>query len=262
MKKRGIALILTIALLMSINIPVLAVNNSVDAREVQHEIIETFDVLCEKYSQDEERAMEELLLLYPSLEIVDSSTTYFDEHGNEVLPTRSSMTDISLIGDKLIYDNDWDTYIYFGYWEWKKAPDENNLSPYDVVGFYTQSATEMYPLEYFVYGHNAAGNQTAYYNSESGVSTGHIVKGEDTVWGAAFWIDDKYVREGRIVVPIDYTVGSNKKVMTKYCHSWTATNITGIGGSVSIDGAGFDISWDTSVNHWESPVTSAGVRLP
>lgn len=260
--KKIITWILSVAVLTNLCVPVMAVSDSVGAEEARTEMIKTFDELCAKYNQNEEQAMEELLSIYPALEIVDSSMKYFDDAGNEVLLTRSNMTDISLVGDKLIYDNDWGTYVYFGYWKWKKSPNEGNLSPYDVVGFYTQSASEMYPLEYFVYGHNAAGTQTAYYNSESGESTGHIVKGEDTVWGAAFWIDDKYVREGRIVVPIEYTMGSNKKVMTKYCHSWTGSTITGVGGSVSIDGAGFDISWDTSVNHWESPVTSAGVRLP
>lgn len=161
-----------------------------------------------------------------------------------------------------MHDSDWNTYVYFGYWEWKGTPDEQVLTPYDVVGFYTQSASEMYPLEYFVYGYSPSGTRSAYYNSVDDTSSGFIAKGEDTEWGAAFWIDDRYVRSGRIVVPIDYTAGSNRKVMTKYCHSWTERNVTGIGGSVSIDGAGFDISWDTSVKHWESIATSSGVRLP
>ena len=70
------------------------------------------------------------------------------------------------------------------------------------------------------------------------------------------------MKQGRSVVPIGYTAGSNKKVMIEYGHSWATSNITGIGGSVSIDGTGFDISWETNVKHWEGPVTSAGVRLP
>ena len=253
---------LSISIFMSMNVPILAASSNVQAREVQHEIIEDFDALCEEYNQNEDMAMEELLLLHPSLEIVDSSKTYFDDAGDVIIPTRSDMTDISLIGDKLVYDSDWDTYIYFGYWEWKQSPDERNLNPFDVVGFYTQNAEEMAPLEYFVSGYNALGNRIAYYNTDSDETSGCIIKGEDTEWGAAFWIDDRYVREGRMSVPIDYTSGSRAKVMLKYIHSWTTTNITGVGGSISIDGAGFDISWETSVNHWESPVTSSGVRLP
>ena len=206
--------------------------------------------------------MTELLELYPSLEIVDSSVTYFDGDGNEVKNTRSTVNDINVEGDTLVYDSEWDDYVYFGYWEWKVQPNETFLSPYDVVGFYTQSDVEMYPLEYFVYGYDTSGKRQAYYNSDSDESSGYIVKGEDTSWGAAFWIDDRYVRSGRMVVPLDTIAGSNKKVMLKYCHSWSSTNITGIGGSIGVGSAGFDISWDTSVRHWESPVTSAGVRIP
>lgn len=260
--KKVVTWVLSVAMIMGLCVPAMAVSGSAGAEAARTEMLQTFDELCVKYNQDEELAMAELLSIYPSLEIVDASMKYFDDEGNAVLPTKSNMTDISLVGDKLVYDNDWGTYVYFGYWKWKNGPDEANKNPYDVVGFYTQSASEMYPLEYFVYGQNSAGVQKAYYNSESGESSGYISKGEDTTWGAAFWIDDRYVVQGRIVVPIDYTAGSNKKVMIKYGHSWTTSDITGVGGSVSIDGGGFDISWETNVNHWESPVTSAGVRLP
>ena len=261
MMKKLLATVLSIVMVMSMSISAFAVSDA-QARQAQYEIIETYNFLCEEYDQNEEMAMQELLRMYPSLAVVEETVTYFDEEGQEVLPTRSSMNDISLVGEMLIHDSDWDTYIYFGYWEWETGPDELNLQPYDVVGFYTQSSTEMYPLEYFVYGYNSSGDSEAYYNSLSGESSGYIVKGEDTVWGAAFWIDDRYICSGRMSVPIDYVEGSNKKVMLKYDHSWTSADISGIGGSVGIGSAGFNVSWDVGVNHWESPVTSAGVRLP
>jgi len=260
--KRIISSILCFSLITNLAVQAVAVEETDPAREAQLEVIEAYDRLYEECDHDEERAMEELLELYPSLEVVDSSVTYFDENGKEIKNARSNMTYVNLEGESLVYDNDWDTYVYFGYWMWTYAPDENRLAPYDVVGFYTQSDTEMYPLDYFVYGYNTSGNQVAYYNTVSGERSGYIAKGEDTTWGAAFWIDDNYVRSGRMVVPIDYTPGSNKKVITKYCHSWTTTNITGIGGSVSVGAYGFNISWDTSVRHWESIATSSGVRLP
>lgn len=258
--KRMFSVVLSIAMMMSLSVPAFATGDPPEKKR-QYEIIETYNSLYEKYNQDDNLAMQELLKLYPSLEVVDETVTYFDENGAEILPTRSSMTDVSLVGDKLVHDSDWNTYVYFGYWEWKKAPDELNLRPYDVVGFYTQDPNEMYALEYFLYCYNANG-QVDSYSSATGASTTFIAKGEDSVWGAAFWIDDKYIRSGRMMVPLDYTAGSNKKVMLKYCHSWTSRNITGVGGNIGIDGAGFNISWDVGVEHWPGPVTSAGVRLP
>lgn len=258
--KRMFSVVLSIAMMMSLSVPAFATGDPPEKKR-QYEIIETYNSLYEKYNQDDNLAMQELLKLYPSLEVVDETVTYFDENGAEILPTRSSMTDVSLVGDKLVHDSDWNTYVYFGYWEWKKAPDELNLRPYDVVGFYTQDPNEMNALEYFLYCYNANG-QVDSYSSATGASTTFIAKGEDSVWGAAFWIDDKYIRSGRMMVPLDCAAGSNKKVMLKYCHSWTSGNITGVGGNIGIDGAGFNISWDVGVEHWPGPVTSAGVRLP
>ena len=259
--KKIFSVVLSIAMMMSLSVPAFATGDPPE-RKRQYEIIETYNSLYEKYNQDDNLAMQELLKLYPSLEVVDETVTYFDENGAEVLPTRSLMSDVSLVGDKLVHDSDLNTYVYFGYWEWVKAPDELNLLPYDVVGFYTQNPDEMCALEYFLYVYNANGTVGSY-SSVTGVSnTTCIVKGEDNVWGAAFWIDDRSIRSGRMVVPLDYTAGSNKKVMLKYCHSWTLRNITGVGGNIGIDGAGFNISWDVGVEHWPGPVTSAGVRLP
>lgn len=256
--KKILTVMLSIAIMTNMLIPVFATNstktvNREQARQAQYEIIEVYDELYEEYNHDKDIAMQKLLEMYPSLEIVDSATTQ---------PSPLSMTDISLRDDQLVHDSDWNTYIYFGYWEWKYEPEGRVLSPYDVVGFYTQNSETMRPLDYFVYCYNASGTSIANYNTNSGTSSGPIVKGEDTAWGAAFWIDDRFIRSGRMVVPLDCVLGSNDKVMMKYDHSWTSLGFTGIGGSVSIGGAGFNVSWDSRVEHWESPVTSPGVKLP
>ena len=181
--KKVITWVLSSVIFVNLCVPAMAVSDSFGAEEARTEMIRTFNELCEKYDQDENQAMNELLSIYPSLEIADSSMKYFDDNGNTVLPTRSNMTDLSLVGDKLVYDNDWDTYVYFGYWKWENAPNEPNLSLYDVIGFYTQGAGEMYPLEYFIYGHDSADDQKAYYNSDSEESSGYIA---NTTWGRHF----------------------------------------------------------------------------
>lgn len=94
--KKTVSGILSITMIMCMCISALAVNNSDAAHEAQYEVIETYNILCEKYDQNEEKAMEELLSLYPSLEIVDSSVKYFDTAGRVVQPTRSTMNDVSL----------------------------------------------------------------------------------------------------------------------------------------------------------------------
>lgn len=78
----------------------------------------------------------------------------------------------------------------------------------------------------------------------------------------AFWHNEAQVDNGTLSAPLYWTSGSTAKVMMKYGHSWTDTDITGIGGNVSIDGGGFSISWDSEVLHWEDVATSYGVRLP
>lgn len=262
MIKRFLGIIMCASIVMHITLPSIAASEAIAARNAQYDIIETYLDLCDNLGGDHDAAMTQLMSLYPSLEVVDSSVQYYDETGSKVLPTRSSMSDISFVGDSLVYDNDWGTFVYFGNWEWNNFPIFETLAPDDVVGFYTQDPDEMYPLDYFVSGYNSTGTRTAYYNSDEGTTSGPIAKGEDTVWGAAFWIDEFYVRRGSVVVPIRYVSGSEKKVMMKYGHSWSTTEITGIGGEISIDGGGFNISWENNVNHWSSCATSPGVRLP
>lgn len=113
--KKVVTWVLSVAMIMGLCVPAMAVSGSAGAEAARTEMLQTFDELCVKYNQDEELAMAELLSIYPSLEIVDASMKYFDDEGNAVLPTKSNMTDISLVGDKLVYDNDWGTYVYFGY---------------------------------------------------------------------------------------------------------------------------------------------------
>ena len=110
--KKILTVMLSIAIMTNMLIPVFATNstktvNREQARQAQYEIIEVYDELYEEYNHDKDIAMQKLLEMYPSLEIVDSATTQ---------PSPLSMTDISLRDDQLVHDSDWNTYIYFGYW--------------------------------------------------------------------------------------------------------------------------------------------------
>lgn len=260
--KKVIGVIISVMILLNLTLPGFAESRAASAQKAQTDIIETYIELYESVGCDKETAMAQLMREYPSLEIIDSSITYFSEDGTEIVPTKSSMRDINFIDEELVHDSDWDTYIYFGSWNWETFPDDEVLQPDDVVGFYTQDPECMFPLAYFVYGYNKYNQRSAYYNSDTGDVSGYIAKGEDTSWGAGFWVDESEVRKGEFIVPVDFARGENKRVMLKYDHSWLETYVTGVGGEIHITGGGFNVSWDSEVRHWPSATTSPGVSLP
>ena len=154
------------------------------------------------------------------------------------------------------------TYVYFGTWDWTTSPNETDLAPWDLVGFYTQNSNQLRAQQSIVYGYNSSGSRVMYYNTDSGSSSGSIQKGTDVLSGTVFWFDETNVDHGRITAPLYYTNGSTAKIMTSYGHTWSTSYVTGIGGDISITGGGFSVSWENGVAHWPSLATSPGARLP
>ncbi len=243
-------------------------------------IDKTFTRYYEKFDGDSDRALEALVEEIPSVEIKGRTKSYFDiqdgkpvltkviKNGKTIYPEGfsifSTMSDIQL-NDTLVWDSDWNTYVFLGDWDWKSGqPDETNLQPWDMVGFYTTDPSTAKALEYMVRGYDTWGSRVIYYNTDTDSSSGDISKGTQTQYGVAFWHDETPVVNGTITVPLwyDSQASSYATVMTKYGHSWTDTNITGVGGSASISGGGFNISWDTGVYHWPDEATSYGEKVP
>lgn len=252
------------AMLFSLSAPALAAGHDLAAYSAQLEVIEAYDRLYEKHTHDSQAALSELLMLYPSLRVVSSSTAYFDENGNEIRQTReTSGSWITFANDQLVYDSDWGTYIYTGEWGWKNDPElyETNLDPRDYVVFYTQDPSKVSARGYYVYCYDKNGSSVARYSSfESSNIVGDIAKDvDDTSYGAAFSFKEESVRSGRVVVPLNYTSMSTTRMMIAYVHTWSTTKYTGAEISIGITSAGIGLSWEDGVGVWRC--TSGGVSL-
>lgn len=116
------------------------------------------------------------------------------------------------------------------------------------MGFYTQDKDEMRAQEYILRGYNSSGTRTIYYNTDTSSTSGPVAKGEDNLWGVAFWHDESVVDNGTLSASLYYTSGSTAKVMMKFGHGWTQTYITaGLEGEAYITGGGFSVEWDSEV---------------
>lgn len=273
MKKTIIFISIFTLVICSLSFPAFAKNDgnelTTEQKRIALNIIEQYNEIYEEYQGNADVSLEILLSEYPSLELISSSKSSYEPSNDSSLifssdgiEPLSSSSDISF-NDNIVYDSDWNTYVYLGSWNWTNGqPDETNLEPWDMIGFYTQDKDELRAQEYIVRGYNTSGVRQVYYNTDSNTVSGSISKGEDTLWGVAFWHDESNVDNGTFSAPLYWTSGATAKVMLKYGHSWTEKTITGVGGSASIDGGGFSVSWDTDVLHWPSIVTSSGVRLP
>lgn len=284
--KRIISIILLVGLLAMGSLGSFATKNSYENNnsDKQHKaamkIIDKYYQFYEDTNGDSELAIEELLKSNSSLKNVNHSNTIYDvsngeaillsvvENGeitysnNDLITIKSTSANLSFTDD-IVYDSDWDTYVYLGTWNWTNGhPDELLIQPWDMVGLFSQNGSEIHAQEYIVRGYNVSGIQQIYYNTDTNTVSGQISKGTDNYSGVAFWHNEYNVDHGALTAPLYWTSGSDAKVMMKYNHSWTSTTITGVGGQVSISGGGFSISWDTRAEHWQDIATSSGVSLP
>jgi hypothetical protein len=283
MKKVISIIMITILVFSLVSVNIFAdVNDKMDKEksEKTNELMSMYVELYEKYDGDSDKAIESLLKKNPSLTLADSTKAYYksdkgklefigsesknnasDQNTSEQITTMSAMSDV-VFSDSVVYDNDWDSYVYFGDWNWKLGkPDESNIQPWDCVGFSTNDPSIARAKDYILYGYNTLGMRTIYYNTDSGQSSGEVAKGTENTYGAAFWHNEASVDHGTLTVPLSY-YGGNTRVMLSYGHSWTQTSITGIGGDASVDGGGLSISWDTNVYHWSDTATSYGAGIP
>ena len=260
MKKISICGLIFVLILVSSTMAFAStVEESYDQDSSEQYIIEKYDEFFEQNNRNNDAALKDLIASSDSLELV----AYSEQSYKDGVPVmaRSNMADIKLT-DSIIHDSDWGTYVYIGTWDWMRSPDEANLSPWDVVGIYTQNSNDIRAKESIVYGYGLTGRRTVYYNTDTGETSGDIQKGTDVLAGTVYWLDEKYVDNGRIVVPLYYKNGSTSKMITCYGHAWTTSNITGVGGSVSISSLGFNVSWEDKVSHGDNLATSPGARIP
>lgn len=233
----------------------LVINSSDDSEKY---IINKYDALFEKNRGNIEATLDELVSSSDSLEIVEYKETFRTIDGQSV--HKSSPADVRFT-DSIIHDSDWNTYVYIGTWDWINSPGTGSLRPFDVVEVYSQSSYNIAPKHFIVYGYDDNGNRVAYYNSDTEIANGNIQKGIESSTGAAFWVDESEIDNGRMTVPLDYKTGSNTKIMMEYNHSYSETNVDSFGGNISRDGVGFSISWISDVYGW-GPITSFGARIP
>lgn len=285
--KKAFVICVSVCLIISImSVNVFAKEHNIiteeEKRTVAMTVIDEFNKLYEKYNGKTEEAIDELVKGSTALKLVANTKTTYEvidgeavlykvtENGKETYSISSKVSEIvpnsqmswMHFTDSIVWDGDWNTYVYLGSWDWNPAPDEAYLLPWDCIGFYTQDIDELRTQEYILRGYNSNGASKIYYNTDSGSSSGPVSKGTDNLWGVAFWHDESVVDNGTLSAPLYWTSGSTAKVMMKYGHGWTQTYVTGLGGDASITGGGFSISWDREVSHWPDVATSYGVRLP
>lgn len=251
------AIILIAAMAFSVAMPAFASETS-NITESQQYIIDKYNELFEKHNNDNKAALDELIATHDSLELVAYNEYYVTNGKNS--NARSVMTDV-VFSESMIYDSDWGTYVYASTWEWINLPDESNLEPWDFVGFYIEDPTQLSARELIVYGYNSSGSRVGYINTDTNSESGAIALGYNNNYGCAIWVNESSVVEGRIVVPLDYTSGSTTKIHTSYCHSYSTSGISGIGGNVGIGSVGFNVSWNTGVSSWSGVRSTWGLSI-
>lgn len=255
--KKIIATVLTATMAMSISVPVFASETS-NITESQQYIIDKYDELYEKNNNDNKAALDELVATHDSLELV-AYNEYYVTNG-EISKAKSAMTDV-VFSESMVYDSDWGTYVYASTWEWINLPDESNLEPWDFAGFYIEDPSQLSARELIVYGYNSSGRRVGYINTDINSESGDIALGYNNNYGCTIWVDESTVVEGRIVVPLNYVTGSTTKIHTSYCHSYSTSSVSGIGGSVGIGSVGFDISWNSGVSSWGGVRSTWGLSI-
>ena len=274
--KKYLSFFLTAAILICNISTSAAVQESNTHDAAFEEIKNSYIELCDEMGSfaSEAEIFETFLEQNPSLEIVSYSESYFDENGIQVIPTRCQPTQLNMMRDYFIFDDDSQLYVYFGYWEWNTR-DLHLARCDDIVSFVSQQANpgSRYYYEsptsgsanYAVYGYNINGLEVATYdpknNDINGIARVDLSSGDE--YGAAFYINDNIVRSGRIIVPVSFSNQITTRVRTVYQHNWSETTITSLGVNVALRNQtlSFSGSWNTNVERWEDPVRSEGAIL-
>lgn len=266
MKKKFLGLFIAAAMICHICAPVYAIDTKeMAAKRIKDAYIELCDSMGPQASEDEIFAA--FLAQNPSLEVVSSSETYFNDNGEPVLPTRCTESNVNMTKDSYVYDRDYDAYIYFGYWEWNIAC-LHTKSVDDLVAYATSKPNEVQfrNTSACIYGYDSNGRRMAVYdpdnNNVSKISRAVLSTGDQ--YGAAYYINDILVRKGRIMVPFDLLNNNGTAVLTtQYLHTWSETTVTGGAASIgfSLDGINVELSatWSSSIQSWRTAIRSPGV---
>lgn len=268
MKKKLIGLSIVVTMVCHICAPAYAIDTKeMAAKRIKDAYIELCDSMGTQASEDEIFTV--FLAQNPSLEVISSSKVYFNEDGETVLPTRCPASNVNMLSDSYVYDNEYGAYIYFGYWEWN-VYCQHTKSVDDLVAYATSNPSQVNfrNRNASIYGYNSNGVQTAVYdpdnNNISKISRAALKTGDE--YGAAYYINDILVRKGRIMVPFDRLTNSGTAVlMTQYLHTWSETTVTSSAASIgfSLEGVNVELSasWNNSVQSWHTAIRSPGVTF-
>lgn len=268
MKKRLVGLLIATIMLFQITSPAFAASENNVTYKAQRRIMDDYLALWDEMGAyaGEDEIIAALLDTHPSLSIQDSSSVYYDENG-EVPRTRCKNTEILLEQDYLIYDNDYDALVYFGYWEWPFRNPHLDTSVSDIVAFHISDPSKLSYMNprYAVYGYDYNNKLVAVIDPENGKSTNSymskvfLTDGNDL--GVAFYIDDSVIRRGRILAPVTRESLGPVTMTTVYHHAWSKTYLTGVSVNVSLitKGFGLSASWNHTVENWT--VASLGAQL-
>ncbi|WP_025027245.1 hypothetical protein [Caldalkalibacillus mannanilyticus] len=235
------------------------------------EKLEIFHAEFDK-TQDFEKSLEKLIEKHPEISIVsyNKKTVSVKEDGTfqeiedgdlalqEVDPKRLTWS------DTIFYDNDSQKYNYTGGWNWQYLMGGD---PYDVIGVYPNDASKMTlspGTNLTLRGYNSRGNLEAYWSTGGSTSGPVQLATPLDEKGVAFWIKEGStsgrVIRGTISVNLGkVTIDPNARIQLQYNHSYTSTDITGVGGSVSVKdkGGGFNVTWEKNVTG-QGPYYSPG----
>lgn len=262
-------------LICSCFLPASAVSEDYGNQSAFENIKNSYVKLCDEMSAtaSDDEIFKLFLAQNPSLEVVNSSTSYFNENGVQVLPTRCQPTQLNMLKDSFVFDNDSQQYVYFGYWQWRNK-DIHLKRCDDIIAFLS---SEKNPNQYYyenpkngnsaysIYGYNLNGDRVATYdpmnNNFNKISKIRLTGGDE--YGAAFYIDDSVVYEGRVVVSVAFPTGTVTHMHTAYQHNWSTFDVTNLGIDVSLLEKSLSISgsWETGVEHWDYPIESVGAKL-
>lgn len=274
MKKRILSTCVLLAMICTAIFPVAAYDQEEGKKNSEQYIMDTFGYYYELYDGDVKRATEALIASKDSLSLISIKET---EPGVEPYASYEfgAKTSDMLLIESIVYDNDWNTYVYNGSWEWRGATStselhpSNYLKPEDVIAVFSQNSNRMRVKQMILYGYNVIDGKsknTCYYDTLGNPNDNFGFGSSLNVPNMrAFAFDETNVLRGRLSAALSYNASAGSPddlIMMQYCHSWTEVETTGAGFSIGVGSGGANVSWESGVLHWPNPATSNGVELP
>ena len=257
--KKIISVLVALTMTMSLISPAFAAErrniSEADQHAAQNEMINVYLDALRSSGGDSTYAMTELLNSSDSLKIVSSM----------VSPnTEVEQNDMIFRDEYIVYDSDWETYVYFGSWYWRVGvPDDTG--PWDVAGVISQDVNDIKILDLITTLYTITGIEAGYCDTSTGECDGALALVPASRSAAAIWIEPgQYVKKGSFIAPLEVDdPDTTAKVSMEYIHSYAETEITGLGGSISLSDESVtisgSISWNTGIYDWNTG--SGGARI-